>query len=66
MLVHGTGDKIVPYSQAVKLEERLTELNIPNKLITIPGADHDLNFKDVPTRTMVFNEIDDWARKYGK
>jgi len=64
LIVHGTADKIVPYAQAVKLEKKLTSQKIPNKLITIEGADHDMNMKDIPTRNMIYKEIVDWIWKY--
>ena len=66
LLIHGTADKTVPYAQAVALDKMLTSKNSTHKLITIPGADHDLNLKNSTTRIMVYKEIVDWAWKYGK
>lgn len=66
LLIHGTADRTVPYSQAVDFDKMLTSKNITHKLVTIPGAGHDLNLKDPATKTMVYKEIVDWAWKYGK
>ena len=66
LIIHGTADKTVLYSQSVALDKMLTSKNITHKLISIPGADHDCNMKDPATRTMVYKEIVDWAWKYGK
>ena len=64
LIIHGTKDPIVPYREAVKLHKKLEELKIPNKLITIEGAGHDLNMRDRPTRDMIYNEILAWILKY--
>ena len=66
LIIHGTADRTVPYSQAVTLDKMLTSKNITHKLVTIPGADHDLNLKDSTTNTMVHKEWVDWTWKYGK
>ncbi len=65
LLIHGTADRTVPYSQSADLDKKLTAKNFTHKLITIPGADHDLNLKDQATKTMVYKEVVDWALKYG-
>ncbi|MEO6313625.1 MAG: alpha/beta hydrolase [Chitinophagaceae bacterium] len=66
LIVHGTKDRTVPFAQAVKLHDKLSSMKIPNKLITLQGADHDLNIKDMPTRTMIYKEIADWIWMYNK
>lgn len=40
LLIHGDADPIVPYSQAVRLNEALDEAGVRNGLITIPGGGH--------------------------
>ncbi len=66
LMVHGTEDPIVPYAQALMLRDKLQSKNIPNKLITIPGAGHDMNMKDLANRTMIYKEIVDWIWGYNK
>ncbi len=38
--IHGDADKIVPYSHAVQLHEKLERAKVSNKLITVPGGGH--------------------------
>jgi acetyl esterase/lipase len=66
LLVHGTADKTVLYSQSVELDHLLKSRHITHKLITIPGADHDCNMNDPATRAMVYKEIVGWVERYGR
>ena len=40
LTVHGDQDRVVPYDHAVRLHAALDEVNVPNKLLTIPGGGH--------------------------
>jgi len=40
LLIHGTLDTSVPYSQSVNFQAKLKELGAPCELITIPGGEH--------------------------
>jgi acetyl esterase/lipase len=40
LLVHGTEDPGVPYSNAVRMKEKLDQLGVPNSLVTMEGAYH--------------------------
>jgi acetyl esterase/lipase len=40
LTVHGDADKVVPYSQAVRLHDALTKARVRNQLLTIPGGGH--------------------------
>lgn len=42
LLVHGTVDESVPYSQSVNYQKRMAELGVQCELITIAGGDHRL------------------------
>ncbi|MGH2564919.1 MAG: prolyl oligopeptidase family serine peptidase [Ginsengibacter sp.] len=66
LLIHGTADSLVPYSQAVNLDKMLGSKNIPHRLISIAGANHDCNINVPATRTMIYNEIVGWTLQYGK
>ena len=46
MLIHGTDDTDVPYEQSVIMVQKLNEVGIPNKLISISGAEHSLKGGD--------------------
>jgi acetyl esterase/lipase len=43
LMIHGTKDKIVPYSQSEILKESLDKNNVKNELISIKKGDHGLN-----------------------
>jgi pimeloyl-ACP methyl ester carboxylesterase len=38
--IHGDQDKVVPYSEAVRLHEALTKAGVKNRLVTITGGKH--------------------------
>ena len=38
MIMHGTKDETVPYSQSVNLDRRMSELQIPHELVTFDGG----------------------------
>jgi dipeptidyl aminopeptidase/acylaminoacyl peptidase len=38
--VQGTKDQLVPYTHGVRLHEALTNMGVPNQLVTIPGGRH--------------------------
>lgn len=40
LTVHGDGDPLVPYSQAVRFHDALKKANVPNQLITVAGGKH--------------------------
>lgn len=40
LLLHGTGDKVIAYSQSVTYLERLQAATVPSVLITVEGANH--------------------------
>ena len=46
LLVHGTEDRTVPYSQVTILKQRLEEAGVPVELITIQGGGHGLKGGD--------------------
>ena len=40
VIIHGTADAAVPYTQAVKLTQRLDEFGVPCEFFTIEGGGH--------------------------
>jgi acetyl esterase/lipase len=38
--IHGEGDDVAPYHQAVRLHAALDKAGVPNQLVTIRGAKH--------------------------
>ncbi len=39
LTIHGDADMTVPYQQAMRLHEALAKVNVPNRLLTIPGGE---------------------------
>jgi dipeptidyl aminopeptidase/acylaminoacyl peptidase len=44
LLTHGDADDTVPFQQAVDMEAALRKLNVPVKLVRVPGGTHNGNF----------------------
>ncbi|MDR7128329.1 acetyl esterase/lipase [Algoriphagus sp. 4150] len=65
LMIHGTSDVVVPFSQSEMLDRKLTSLGFEHKLLAIPNAGHDLNMNDLKTRSLVLTSAVDWVLKYG-
>jgi acetyl esterase/lipase len=63
LTIHGDADNTVPYPEAVKLHEALTQAHVPNQLLTIPGGKHG-NFS-TEERTRIFLTIREFLSKNG-
>ncbi len=63
MTIHGDSDPLVPYQHAVRLHEALSKVNVPNQLMTIPGAKHGGFTAD--ERTRIFVAIREFLAKNG-
>ncbi|MEO8129983.1 MAG: prolyl oligopeptidase family serine peptidase [Bryobacteraceae bacterium] len=44
LLIHGDGDRTVPYSQSEAMEAALKKAGVPVKLVRVPGGDHGSDF----------------------
>lgn len=44
LLLHGTGDAVVPYRQSVKMRDRLVENGYDARLVLVDGAEHECDF----------------------
>lgn len=59
LVIHGTNDGLVPFSQSVTLIAKLKEYNVPCKLIAKPGKDHGW-----PSEKQDENACLDWFNRY--
>lgn len=67
LLIYGSKDVVVPTSQSVRLQEKLSENKFTNKAISIPEARHNLNIEtDSATRLLIYEALVNWTFKYGK
>ncbi len=57
-LVHGANDPLVPVSQSEDLAAALTDAGVPNRLVVIPGAGHDLDFPIKTPGNLVFQILE--------
>jgi acetyl esterase/lipase len=60
--IHGDADPTVPYAHAVRLQEALNKVGVPNQLVTIPGGKHGGFSHDQTVRA--FSAIRDFLSKH--
>ena len=57
LFVHGTDDHFVHYEQSERFYKRLTELNVPTRLITVKNRDHGFDYVCLKQRKKIFEEM---------
>lgn len=66
LLIHGTADNVVLYSQAEILAAKLQQQTVTYKLVSLPNEGHDLGLGKPAVLQLVTTEIINWINKYGK
>lgn len=66
LLIHGNKDTIVLYNQSAMLDTALADAGVAHKLITIPGANHDLGLGNPKYAAQITTEVITWIKKYNK
>ncbi len=66
LMIHGDMDMVVYHSQSQSLAATLNKAGITNKLLTIPGANHDLGVSNAATLNLIITEMEQWIRLYSK
>lgn len=66
LLIHGTGDTVVPYDQSVKMDAALANAGVAHELVTIPNANHDLGLANPTTAAKISDVVVSWIKKYEK
>lgn len=68
LLLHGDADDTVPYQQSVAMEAALAKVNVPVKLVRVPGGAHGPNFgtggKPHPQFAETLNETVTWLDRH--
>ena len=68
LLTHGEADDTVPFQQAVDMEAALRKVNVPVKLVRVPGGTHNGNFgvsgMPNPAFPHVLTEAVGWLTQY--
>ncbi len=54
LIVHGDIDDLVPFAQSEELAEKLQKSAVPNKLVTVRGAGHQLGSEQEIKRMIEF------------
>ncbi len=62
LLIHGTGDTVVPFAQSEMMRSRLAKAGKPVELVTLPGEDHWLSKS--ATRLAMLKATVDFVRKH--
>ena len=70
LLLHGDSDGTVPYQQSVAMEAALRAVNVPVKLVRVPGGEHGSDFgttgKPHPQLPEILGEMVSWLDRYLK
>lgn len=66
LIIHGTGDVVVPYAQAELLADAMKQKSYTHDLVTIDGANHDLGLGNQATAKRVADKVVSWVNKYSK
>lgn len=66
LMLHGTDDAIVPYTQAQVLAADLSNAGITHKLVTFQNAGHDLGLANPIYYQLLLTEIENWCKIYGR
>ncbi|HRK33510.1 MAG TPA: alpha/beta hydrolase [Candidatus Hydrogenedentes bacterium] len=65
MMVHGTTDHLVHYSQSERFYEKLKSLGVPVKLVTMEGHDHGFDYIWTGKRRRLFGEMLEFLAEHG-
>ena len=65
LTIHGDADPTVPYTQSVRLHQALTDAQVPNELMTIPGGKHFYDCCTTEQRTRAYDRIASFLRERG-
>ena len=66
LMIHGDNDLVVAYTQSQKMAAAMDNVGFNHKLVTIPGANHDLGISNPATASQIINEITLWVNTYGR
>lgn len=64
--LHGTTDALVPYAQSVALHQALAEADVANRLVTVDGGGHGLNWLTHPQAAAWQDALIRWLDTYLK
>ncbi len=62
LMIHGNRDAQAPYEQSTVMDSALTSAGKQHRLVTLPGADHQLSNES--DRVTMFREVEQFLAKY--
>lgn len=66
LLIHGTKDDLVPYSQSALLYQLLQKKKIESKLLTMEGKGHDAGLNYTETEKEAYDAVTSWIKQNNK
>lgn len=66
LIIHGTGDMVVPYAQAELLVGTMKQKGYTYDLLTVDGANHDLGLGNQATAKRIADKVVSWVKEYSK
>jgi len=66
LMLHGTADAVVPYDQSGMLAADLVTQGVTHKLVSFPGANHDLGLANPVYYQLLLTEMENWCKTYGR
>jgi acetyl esterase/lipase len=64
LTIHGDADQVVPYTQSVRLHRALTDVGVPNELMTVPGGGHGDRCCSMAERMRAYAKIREFLTLY--
>lgn len=63
LLIHGSHDTDVPYSESVRMDEKLSQMNVKHTFLRVPGGSHCLEDDPLAVKAPVFRQAMDFVKK---
>ncbi|HKB11718.1 MAG TPA: alpha/beta hydrolase [Vicinamibacterales bacterium] len=64
LTIHGDADPTVPYTQSVRLHKALSDVSVPNELLTMPGGKHGYDCCTPPQRLQAYAKIREFLTRH--
>ena len=64
LTIHGDADPTVPYPQSVRLHKALTDVGVPNELMTVPGGKHGFDCCTLSQRAAAYVKIREFLTRH--
>ena len=62
VLIHGTGDTDVPFSESEKMDEKLSQFRVKHEFLRVPGGSHCLEADPPSVKVPIFRQAMEFVR----